>query len=158
MIMADPAYSAIFGIRIAQKESYRIPGEMGKIFSGELMVESAMSEVEMEASAKVKQSLYIEQIKMDERIKEYIRKENGKYEELCKSAQKEKNDFMKMVEAINRSPEMIDYSFDKESTSELKVETISYSHEKKEDFFLGEEASSKFSLCLTYLSYTNVLF
>lgn len=141
MIMADPAYSAIFGIRIAQKESYRIPGEMGKIFSGELMVESAMSEVEMEASAKVKQSLYIEQIKMDERIKEYIRKENGKYEELCKSAQKEKNDFMKMVEAINRSPEMIDYSFDKESTSELKVETISYSHEKKEDFFLGEEAS-----------------
>lgn len=158
--MADPEFSVIFGILI--KGPYRTPSDISsKTLSGDLMVEPAMamsiSEVEMEVSAKVKQSLYMERLKMEELIKDFVRIENSKYEDLCESAQKEKNNFLMMVKAINQRHEMIDYSFDKENSSNVNVETINYSHEKKEDFFLSEEASSKFTSYLVQLcSLTNV--
>lgn len=145
--MADPDYSVIYGLLV--KEPYP---DMEKKISGELMsvspsVTMSLSEVEMAASAKLKQSLDQERLKMEQLIRDFVRSENAKYEELCESALKEKTNFLKMVEAINERHQLMD-SFDKENSN---VETISYSHEKREDFFLSEEASSKLNFYYVYL-------
>src|SRR5699024_6072311 len=101
-------YSPTFGIILPRSgEPYQISSEMNSSPRAvELMIDPTMAlssaALEIEASEKVKQFLYQQRRQMEQRINDFASEENRVFEELCQTAQEEKKDFIKMVEAIKR--------------------------------------------------------
>lgn len=162
MMMSNGKYSPTFGVILPRGAAlHQISSDMAD--RGQATDFLPLSDMEMEVDKKLKQYLYQERQKMEDRIKEYISQENTLFEDLCQTAQEEKIDFLRMLEAIKQRHDLMGEtdSFDKENNSVISVEKINYNQEKatKEGYYVAEEATSRFSLtCLSYLPLLTVHF